>query len=275
MLCPFRARRSGAAVALFYVDGQANMRHVRLVVLGVPFSFLTGMRSAGRCTNDTFSMSPKSNSGLVCGIRRLLLLLLLPGLAFGAFVFSVVAHHNFHVVSPGLVYRSAQMNADALATVIPEYGIKSILNLRGAGEGKDWYVAEINTARELEVQHFDYALSAGRELTDAEMDQILATIRSAPKPILIHCKSGSDRTGLVGALYLYSLEGQPSQSARCQLAVFYGHVPHLLWSDTIAMDNSFWRYVSNHTQQPKISSTVNRVVAPDDLSSLSAPALAH
>ena len=219
-------------------------------------------------------MSPKSKSGLVCGIRRLLLLLLLPGLAFGAFVLSVVAHYNFHVVSPGLVYRSAQMNADALAAVIPEYGIKSILNLRGAGEGKDWYVAEINTARELGVQHFDYALSAGRELKDDEMDQILATIRSAPKPILIHCKSGSDRTGLVGALYLYSLEGQPSQSAQHQLAVFYGHVPHLLWSDTVAMDNSFWRYVSNHAQSPK-TSTANGGVAPDDLSSLSAPSPAH
>jgi protein tyrosine/serine phosphatase len=219
-------------------------------------------------------MSFKLKNGLAGGIRRLLLVLLVPGLALGAFVLSVVAHHNFHIVSPGLVYRSAQMNAGALAAVIPEYGIKSILNLRGAGEGKDWYDAETNTAREFGVQHYDFALSATRELTNEEMDQILDTMRSAPKPILIHCKSGSDRTGLIGALYLYGLEGQPAQSARTQLAVFYGHIPHLIWCDSIAMDNSFWRYVSNHAQLPK-ASAANGAATPDNLSSLAAPSQAH
>jgi protein tyrosine phosphatase (PTP) superfamily phosphohydrolase (DUF442 family) len=219
-------------------------------------------------------MSSKFKNGLVRGIRRSFLLLLVPGLALLAFVLSVIAHHNFHIVSPGLVYRSAQMNARALAAVIPEYGIKSILNLRGMGEREDWYVVETNTAREFGVQHYDYALSAGRELKDDEMDRILATIRSAPKPILIHCKAGADRTGLVGALYLYSVEGQPAQSAQSQLAVFYGHVPHLLWSDTIAMDNSFSRYVSNHMRSPGTSS-VNGGTTPDSPSSQSGPALAH
>ena len=142
-------------------------------------------------------MSSRLTNRLAGCVRRSLPLLLVPGLALLAFVCSVVAHHNFYVVSPGLVYRSAQMNAGALSVVIPEYGIKSILNLRGAGEGKDWYSAEINTSRQFGVQHFDYALSASHELKDEEMDQILATIRNAPKPILIHCKSGSDRTGLV------------------------------------------------------------------------------
>jgi protein tyrosine phosphatase (PTP) superfamily phosphohydrolase (DUF442 family) len=219
-------------------------------------------------------MSSKLKNSMACWFRRFSLFLLLPGLAFGGFVLSVVAHHNLHVVSPGLVYRSAQMNADALTAVIPEYGIKSILNLRGAGEGKDWYDAETNTARLLGVQHFDYALSASRELKDEEMDQILATIRSAPKPILIHCKSGSDRTGLIGALYLYSQEGQPPQSAGRQLAVFYGHVPQLSWSGTIAMDNSFWRYVSNHAR-PSKATAINGVTSPDDASSPSGEYLAH
>ena len=38
------------------------------------------------------------------------------------------------------------------------------------------------------------------------MEAILATLDHAPKPVLIHCKNGADRTGLVGALYLYGLE---------------------------------------------------------------------
>lgn len=219
-------------------------------------------------------MSTEFKNALNCWIRRTLLVMLVSGLAVGAFFASQVAHHNLHIISPGLVYRSAQMNAGALAEVIPEYGIKSILNLRGAGPGKDWYDAETNAARELGVQHFDYALSASRELTDGEMDQILATIRDAPKPILIHCKSGSDRTGLISALYLYSQEGQPAESADRQLTIFYGHVPYLPWTGTIAMDNSFWRYVSNHVQPPK-TTDFRGMPATTDTSSLSGPYLAH
>jgi protein tyrosine phosphatase (PTP) superfamily phosphohydrolase (DUF442 family) len=196
--------------------------------------------------NRAFQMAANTTRSMPRWIRRLLMTLAMPGAALGAFVLSVVAHHNFHIVSPGLVYRSAQMNPGALDEIISEYGIKSIVNLRGAGLDKDWYVAEVNTARRLGVQHFDFALSAGRELKDAEMDEILATIRDAPKPVLIHCKSGSDRTGLVGALYLYGLEGRTAPLASRQMTMLYGHVPHLLWSETVAMDNSFWRYVNNH-----------------------------
>lgn len=179
------------------------------------------------------------------------LILLLPlVLGIGAFVGYGVANHNFHTVSPGRVYRSGQMNATALNKAITEHGIKTIINLRGSGVDSDWYRQETNTARLLGAQHYDFNLSAGREVDDAMMEQILAVMESAPKPVLIHCKNGADRSGLVGALYLYSLEGKTASEADRQLTVFYGHVPYLFWRDTIAMDRSFWRYVSNHVQLP-------------------------
>jgi protein tyrosine phosphatase (PTP) superfamily phosphohydrolase (DUF442 family) len=218
------------------------------------------------CAKERSLMPIKSN--IKCWARRVLTVVFACGLAVGAFALSVIAHHNFHTVSPGLVYRSAQMDAGALATVIREHGIRSIINLRGAGAGNGWYDAETNTSRQFGVQHFDYALSASRELTDEEMDQILATISNAPKPILIHCRCGADRTGLVGALYLYRLEGEPAQTADSQLTLFYGHVPQWVWSGTIAMDNSFWRYVRHHAQAPKSAVTTDPKVAPDEISSL-------
>jgi protein tyrosine phosphatase (PTP) superfamily phosphohydrolase (DUF442 family) len=171
-------------------------------------------------------------------------------LGFAAFVIYAVVNNNFHVVSPGKVYRSGQMNAGALNRAITGHGIKTIINLRGSSADKEWYQAETNTAALLGAQHYDFALSAGQEVSDAAMEQILGVLQTAPKPVLIHCKNGADRSGLVGALYLYRIEGASADAADRQLTVFYGHVPHLFWRDTIAMDRSFWRYVSNHVQQP-------------------------
>jgi protein tyrosine phosphatase (PTP) superfamily phosphohydrolase (DUF442 family) len=194
------------------------------------------------------SLEPKRTGVWQRWVRASLLVALVPALVLGVFVFDLVIHHNFHVVTPGVLYRSGQMSGGALAQAIREHGIKSVINLRGAAIGQEWYAAEVSTSAAFGVQHFDIPLSATRELKNAEMDEILATLDHAPKPVLIHCKSGSDRTGLVGALFLYGLEGQSAQSAGHQLAVLYGHLPHLFWGGTVAMDNSFWRYVSAHAQ---------------------------
>ncbi len=184
--------------------------------------------------------------------RRFLLASILPVMAAASFVFYEVKHDNFHVVSAGKVYRSGQMDAGSLARAIREYGIKSVLNLRGQNANEEWYRAETDTARRLGVEHFDFELSAGREVGGAEMDLILNAIDRAPKPILVHCKSGADRTGLVGALYLYGIEGKSAETADRELTVFCGHFPLLFWRDTIAMDRSFRRYVSSHVPRQKI-----------------------
>ena len=186
-------------------------------------------------------------------VGRSVLILSLPlviGLA--AFVIYAVASHNLHTVSPGLVYRSGQMDAATLNRIITERGIKTIINLRGSSTNNEWYQVETNTSAQLGTRHYDFSLSASREVSDADMEQILAVMQTAPKPVLIHCKNGADRSGLVGALYLYSLEGKSASAADKQLTAFYGHIPHLFWRDTIAMDRSFWRYVSNHVQQTNL-----------------------
>ena len=55
---------------------------------------------------------------------------------------------------------------------------------------------------------------------------------------------------MFSALFVYGLDHQPAAEADKQLTVFCGHVPYLYWRDTVAMDRSFWRFVSNHVQKP-------------------------
>src|SRR5947209_4291769 len=71
---------------------------------------------------------------------------------------------------------------------------------------------------------------------------ILDIVRGAPKPLLIHCKSGADRTGLVAALYRYAEGGASAAEADRELSLAYGHFPYLT-SRSGAMDDSFWAYV--------------------------------
>jgi protein tyrosine phosphatase (PTP) superfamily phosphohydrolase (DUF442 family) len=43
-------------------------------------------------------------------------------------------------------------------------------------------------------------------------------------PVLIHCKSGADRTGFICAVYLLAIEGRGPEEAAAQLSWRYGHL---------------------------------------------------
>jgi undecaprenyl-diphosphatase len=87
----------------------------------------------------------------------------------------------------------------------------------------------------------------------------LAAVRQAPKPILIHCNGGADRTALISAIYLYEIEGRTAAESSRALNPFYGHIPYLHWRYSIAMDRSYWRYVSNHTAQVELKLSAQQV----------------
>ena len=159
-----------------------------------------------------------------------------------AYIGCTIYHANLHAIVSGEAYRSGQMDAAQLSRVIQEHGIKSIINLRGTN-APGLYEGEIETANRLGVRHYDFSLSANVEVTQDQMDEVIRTLREAPKPVLIHCKAGSDRTGLISALYCLTLKGETPAEADRQLSVWYGHVP---LATTIAMDHSYWHYVSNH-----------------------------
>jgi protein tyrosine/serine phosphatase len=71
------------------------------------------------------------------------------------------------------------------------------------------------------------------------MDKIVQMMKDAPKPLLIHCKAGADRTSLASALYLHAVKND--KNAEKQISILYGHFPWL-GSKTGAMDRSFEKY---------------------------------
>ena len=56
------------------------------------------------------------------------------------------------------------------------------------------------------------------------MKSLLEKLRDMPKPMLLHCKSGADRTGLAVTLYRHVIRGEPLSEARKSLHWSYGHL---------------------------------------------------
>ncbi|MCX6235307.1 MAG: dual specificity protein phosphatase family protein [Bacteroidetes bacterium] len=90
------------------------------------------------------------------------------------------------------VYRSEQPDNSGFR-VIAQMGIKSILNLRVSN-------SDSTIIGDLNLNYFHVPMRA-KHFTENEVTEALRIIQKAPKPILIHCVYGSDRTGLVCAMY--------------------------------------------------------------------------
>ncbi len=118
------------------------------------------------------------------------------------------------------IYRSnhpteARIRAEAKA------GIKTFINLGGASTLPQ-YLIENDMCRELGITLVDLPMTAGRKPTGKEMQDLLDAFDTAERPLLVHCKSGADRTGLAAAAYLLD-QSQDVKSAKAQLAVRFLH----------------------------------------------------
>jgi protein tyrosine/serine phosphatase len=95
----------------------------------------------------------------------------------------------------------------------------------------------------------DVGISAENSVSSDKIEQIIAVLRNAPKPLLVHCRSGTDRTGFVAALYRYVILGQSAEAAVQELSLRYGHFPYLT-SKSGAMDQSAHTYFHLPQQVP-------------------------
>jgi undecaprenyl-diphosphatase len=157
---------------------------------------------------------------------------------------SVVAFYeaqqgNFHAITVGEAYRSAQLDNDELAYYVKKYQIKSILNLRGKNSASTWYKDEISFSLKNNVVHYDVALSAYNTPQAAVVSNLMDIFKHAPRPLLMHCQAGADRSGLVAAMWKVVVDKTSKIEADNQLSILYGH---LSIGSASAMDNFFQKW---------------------------------
>ncbi|MHC5307829.1 fused DSP-PTPase phosphatase/NAD kinase-like protein [Bartonella sp. LJL80] len=131
---------------------------------------------------------------------------------------------NFHEVLPQELYRSAQPKPENIAFLAREYAIKTILNLRNDISEEE--LAEQQSAAKLAgISYIHYPVSSGKILQAEQIERLVEVMRAAPKPLLIHCEHGSNRTGLATAVYVGEIAGKTEMFSEFQLSPFYGHIP--------------------------------------------------
>jgi protein tyrosine/serine phosphatase len=189
---------------------------------------------------SAFSGATGATKSIICRHKVIIAAVSLLFILAGSLFLYIKEQGNFHTITPGEAYRSAQMDKDELEYYIDKYHLKSILNLRGKNADSDWYIEEVKVSSEHGLVHYDMALSASRELTAKEVQALFDIFNSAPRPILIHCKSGADRSGLVSAMWKVIVDNISKAEANKQLSILYGHIPI---GPTSAMDQFFekWR----------------------------------
>jgi protein tyrosine/serine phosphatase len=124
-------------------------------------------------------------------------------------------------VSEG-IYRSARPTYDELK----ESGVKTVINLE---DDKDAVEQERKWCYELGIIFISIPMS---EIKKPDMNELwtitVLGIKRVIKPILIHCKHGHERTGIVIAEYRMKVEGWSKWKA-IREALKEGFSPFYLW----------------------------------------------
>ena len=162
---------------------------------------------------------------------------------------------GFRSVRPD-VFRSPQPGEDQLARRIAQHDIKTVVCLRGDG---DPTAASARAAQGAGIEFWNVPMSATRLPRPETLLELWRVADRAPRPLLVHCRAGVDRTGLCCAIVVLHDTGNLA-AARQQLAL----VPngHLGMFGTQAMGEVLDRY-EPHCDRLSFPDWVREVYAAD------------
>ena len=158
-------------------------------------------------------------------------------------------------------WRSAQP-APHHIRALKRRGLKTIVNLRGERLcGAYWLEQAICERKGIELVNFQVRSRSAP--TREEIRGARDLFAAIEYPMLMHCKSGADRVGLMSVLYRFFQEGVPLEQATKELSLRYGHFRQ---ADTGILDRFFEKYLEDNKRRPMpFLEWVDTVYDPDAL----------
>ena len=171
-----------------------------------------------------------------------------------------ILYNNRHQISPD-AWRSAQPAPHHIRWIAAR-GIKTVINLRGDQTfGTRWL--EERACKRYGIALADIKLRSRAAPTQDELKAMRTLLEGVTYPILVHCKSGADRAGLMSVMVRFVHDGVPIREAMKELSLRYGHFRH---ADTGVLDVVFERYLADDAASPiAFWDWVDRVYDPDEI----------
>lgn len=159
-----------------------------------------------------------------------------------------VLFRNFYAISDD-AYRSNHPSPGFIRKIHKNQGIKTIISMRRA-DTTGQYLLEKEACVEAGITLINLPMSS-RSLPDVEnILKAKETLESAEYPILIHCKSGADRAGLLSVFYEHFIQHKTIEDSLKQLSIKYGH---FRWAETGKLDYFFDSFLAFQERHPDIS----------------------
>ena len=137
--------------------------------------------------------------------------------------------YNFHWIERGDAARAAQAYAGLLPPFLRAHGIRAVINLRGSNPAHFWWRYETRVCKDLAVVHQDVKLNSRHLPPQPTLVDILDVFDSVPRPFLVKCSGGQDRTAFVASLYVLHRRGWQALARSQRQFAFW---PYLHWPRT-------------------------------------------
>lgn len=133
--------------------------------------------------------------------------------------------HSFNVreVLPGEIYRVAQPDMRDVEKAATTMGFRTLVNLRGPNPKAEWYREELEVAKRRNLELVSLRFETFDWPPRIETLQLVDALDRAPRPILMHCHSGLDRSGWAAGVARL-LHGDSLDAARRELSRLKGHL---------------------------------------------------
>ena len=134
---------------------------------------------------------------------------------------------NSCVVSPGVLWRGSKPDR-AGAEALLSLGVRTVVNLELLHDDiKAFQVAQPAKVLSEKLDYFHIREWEPNpvilpSVLDSHVVEFLAIVKTQPKPIYVHCRSGQNRTGVMVAAYRVLLEGSSPESAVAEMGKYKG-----------------------------------------------------